>query len=78
MDTNKDGSLSRDEIVANLKNQQDFKQMSHKELQNFVKLADQNDDGDLTFPEFLASVVTDADLMKEENMKMAFNMLDHD
>ena len=39
--------------------------MSKEDMKNFVNMADQNDDGDVSFPEFLMSVISDEDLGKE-------------
>ena len=52
--------------------------MSKEELRNFVLMADQNDDGDVSFPEFLMSVIPDEELNKDTFLAQAFSLLDHD
>lgn len=52
--------------------------MSKEELHNFVLMADQNDDGDVSFPEFLMSVIPDEEIAKETFLHQAFSLLDFD
>lgn len=59
MDIDKDGSLSRDEISKGLKRmmEQEDVFMSEDDLENFMSLADQNSDGQISYQEFLSAVI---------------------
>ena len=67
MDVDKDGSLSRYEISIGLKKmmEQENVYMSDEDLENFMNLADQNKDGQISYQEFLSAVIAQDELTSD-------------
>ena len=59
--------MSRDEISKGLKKmmEQENVYMSDEDLENFMNLADQNSDGQISYQEFLSAVVAQEELTSD-------------
>ena len=82
LDTDQDGSLTREEIKNGLKNFEsgidggDF--MNEEDIDNFLDLADVNKDGEISQNEFLNAAMGFEQLTSEQNLKGAFKLFDED
>ena len=52
--------------------------MSEEDLDNFIKMADVNNDGEISWKEFLNAVISFDELTSESKLKGAFDMFDED
>ena len=80
MDVDKDGSLSADEIKTGLAAmvEKEHILMTQEDIDDFVKLADTDGDGSISYNEFLTAVVTQEELQSESQLKQAFSLFDED
>lgn len=80
MDADRDGALSREEISRGLRRMKEEEgvYMSEEDLDNFMNLADQNSDGQISYQEFLSAVIATEELTSEAQLKQAFAMFDED
>ena len=82
IDTNKDGFITADEMEnfsrGLMENQ--FESMMGRSMnwREFFSILDPNNDGKISYAEFLAGASNKADLLNEERLCMAFDVLDRD
>lgn len=81
MDVNGDGKLSREEVTNGFKKlmrDEENVQVTDTEVEKFMKIADQDGDGEISFQEFLSAVISQDELISETQLKQAFAMFDED
>ena len=80
IDTNKDGTLSVDEIKKCLikLNQQDKLQISNKEIEEVFKSIDINNSKRIEYTEFISSMLEESSYCKEEKLISIFREFDKD
>ena len=80
LDTNKDGTISVDEIKKCLKkkNEKNNLKLSDKEIEDIFKSIDINNSKRIEYTEFLTSMLEESLFCKEERLVEIFRMLDRD
>ena len=76
LDTNQDGVLSREELVAGLKNVNQF--ISEDEADQLMARIDHNKDQTINYTEFVAAAIDKRKLLSEERIKACFRIFDKD
>ena len=80
IDQNQDGFLSREEMEAISSGvlEDEFKSMMGRQVnwREIFSILDQNNDGLISYAEFLAGATDKASLLNEEHLRMAFDTMD--
>ena len=80
-DKNGDGKLSKEEFVKGLTNMENNTRIIFKNessFENLIKNIDSDNNGFITFEEFLMASVNKEKILTEKNLKMAFDVFDRD
>ena len=81
LDKNGDGKLSKEEFVKGLTNTNlniDFHLNEEESFEGLIKNIDSDNNGFITFEEFLIASINKEKILTEKNLKMAFNVFDRD
>ena len=80
-DKNGDGKLSKEEFVKGLTNIESNTKINFKidtSFENLIKNIDSDNNGFITFEEFLIASINKEKILTEKNLKMAFDVFDSD
>ena len=83
LDKNGDGKLSKEEFVKGLTNTNlnfnlDLNLNEEESFEGLIKNIDSDNNGYITFEEFLMASINKEKILTEKNLKMAFNVFDRD
>ena len=77
-DTSQDGQLSYEELKENMAEISTLFQMDAPDVENLMRAADTNRDGQVDYTEFITAAFDKQKLLSQANIKRAFQMLDAD
>lgn len=77
-DTNKDGSLTTDELQHNMAEISAFFNLDEPDIHRMMKAADVNNDGHIDYTEFITAAFDKQKLLSEEKVRQAFDLFDTD
>ena len=72
LDTNSDGKLSRDELIKGYR--LILGDMAEEEVDRILKIADQDDSGEIDYSEWVVATMDKRKLLSDEKLQVAFNM----